>query len=97
MPVYEFRCESCEKQWEETLSMSEYRTPLGQGCRFCGKSKVRRVFARTIFKFTGDGFESTHLSQDIIDMTPEYWYKDGDPTNDVKENKLDKPKVTVIR
>jgi hypothetical protein len=77
--------------------MSEYQTPLGQGCRFCDKPTVKSVFGRTVFKFTGDGFESTNLSQNQIDMTPEYWYKDGDPTNDVRENKLDKPNISVIR
>ena len=100
MPIYEYRCDDCGKHWEENLSMSDYRKPIEIGCRCSGSEEmgvVKRVFPTPRLKFHGDGFDSTNLSQDQVDFTPEYWYKDGDPTNDVAENKLDKPDITVIK
>ena len=98
MPIYEYRCEGCGKHWEETLSMADCRVPISKGCRFCEEEgNVKRVFPQPRLKFTGDGFDSTNLSQTQIDLTPEYWYKDGDITNNSDDNKLDKPKVTVVK
>jgi putative FmdB family regulatory protein len=39
MPRYEFRCESCEKSFETTLTLTE-RTNLEVKCPNCGSDKV---------------------------------------------------------
>lgn len=36
MPRYDFRCKSCGEIWEETLKISEYKTPLSNACPKCG-------------------------------------------------------------
>ncbi len=99
MPIYEYRCEGCGKHWEETLSMADCRVPIEQGCNSCSPKSgvVKRVFPQPRLKFTGEGFDSTNLTQDQIDMTPEYWFKDGDITNTADSNKLDKPKITKMK
>ena len=45
-----------------------------------------RLLKSPSFEFVGDGFDSTRLSQDQIDMTPEFW-EDGSSN----------PKVKVIK
>jgi putative FmdB family regulatory protein len=39
MPQYEFRCESCEKSFETTLTITE-RANLEVKCPSCGSDKV---------------------------------------------------------
>jgi putative FmdB family regulatory protein len=43
MPIYEYRCESCETQFEEYLSMSTKPAPP---CPACGSSDVRRLISK---------------------------------------------------
>ena len=34
--MYDYRCEKCEKLWEEHLSMSNSDKPCGEKCPHCG-------------------------------------------------------------
>jgi putative FmdB family regulatory protein len=43
MPVYEYRCDACEEQFEEFLSLSTKPAPP---CPKCGSKKVTRLFSR---------------------------------------------------
>ncbi len=55
MPVYEYRCRSCERRVEEIQ-------PMGSGppgpCPSCG-GELRRVYGRVAVKFGGWGFSRT--------------------------------------
>ena len=51
MPVYEYRCQSCNKQFEYEHRMSEKRTE----CEACGGA-LERLISRTSFAFKGGGW-----------------------------------------
>jgi putative FmdB family regulatory protein len=43
MPIYEYRCEACEKRFEEYLPTSETPAPP---CPDCGSQKVTRLISQ---------------------------------------------------
>jgi putative FmdB family regulatory protein len=43
MPVYEFRCEKCEKTFDEKETFAEHDTHPKVKCPHCGSTKVGRV------------------------------------------------------
>lgn len=51
MPVYEYRCQSCQKQFEYEHRMSEKRTE----CVECGGA-LERMVSRSSFVFKGGGW-----------------------------------------
>ena len=98
MPQYSFRCKKCDNRFDLFLPMSRRNEPCSKTCdqkvwddkdpsrtALCNVEQVR-VYERRVFQFVGDGFDATDLTQDQIDMTPEYWEGDGN-----------KPKVKVIK
>jgi putative FmdB family regulatory protein len=42
VPIYEYRCDSCEERFEEYLSTSDKPTPP---CPKCGAAKVTRLWS----------------------------------------------------
>lgn len=52
MPVYEYECRDCGKNFEELQSIND--KPLKK-CRFCG-GKVRRLISQTSFSLKGSGW-----------------------------------------
>ena len=61
MPLYEYKCEDCEKVFEEMLHFSERDNPINAPCSFptCG-GKVHLKMSLGSFHLKGGG-----------------WYKDG--------------------
>lgn len=57
MPVYDYRCQSCGKEFTEERSMED--APLPCACPFCNKlsKKIIKMAVPVVFK--GDGFYST--------------------------------------
>jgi putative FmdB family regulatory protein len=51
MPIYEYRCEKCEKVFEIQHRMSESKTV----CEECGGA-LERLISRTAFQFKGGGW-----------------------------------------
>jgi putative FmdB family regulatory protein len=45
MPVYEYFCESCKKEFEAILTLSEHDHEEKIVCPKCGKHKVHQVAA----------------------------------------------------
>jgi len=52
MPLYEYECQECGKQFEELQGFKD--KPLIM-CRFCGGA-VRRLISQTSFSLKGDGW-----------------------------------------
>lgn len=52
MPIYEFRCEACESQFEELLSI---HARGGRPCPGCGR-RARRLVSRSSFQLRGTGW-----------------------------------------
>lgn len=55
MPIYEYRCPSCNNQWEKHEG---FDAPARQPCPSCGQEAKRVLFAPPIV-FKGNGFYIT--------------------------------------
>ncbi|HEX4926113.1 MAG TPA: zinc ribbon domain-containing protein [Bdellovibrionales bacterium] len=55
MPIYEYRCENCDKVHEV---MQKFSDPLMKKCPDCGK-KVEKLISLSSFAFKGTGFYTT--------------------------------------
>lgn len=54
MPIYAYRCESCENEFDVNLPVSRYQEP--QDCTECGAGPARKLITPTGFILKGDGF-----------------------------------------
>ncbi|MBL6752744.1 MAG: zinc ribbon domain-containing protein [Proteobacteria bacterium] len=56
MPIYEYRCESCEQTLEALQRMSD--EPLKQ-CPSCGKETLSKMVSAASFRLKGGGWYET--------------------------------------
>jgi putative FmdB family regulatory protein len=57
MPVYEYRCGTCEHVHDRVLPHEQADTP--GPCPSCGREELRRRFSRVAVKLEGWGFSRT--------------------------------------
>jgi putative FmdB family regulatory protein len=43
MPIYEFDCTTCDKAWDEMMSMNEYGDLVTFTCPHCGKKQGKEA------------------------------------------------------
>jgi putative FmdB family regulatory protein len=55
MPVYAFRCDACEYEFDRILPLSRYEDP--QTCPECGEGPAARRFTPPNFILKGDGWD----------------------------------------
>ncbi len=55
MPVYEYKCENCGREFELFQRISE---PAAKTCKFC-QGPVRKLISRTTFHLKGSGWYVT--------------------------------------
>ncbi len=55
MPLYEFVCASCGKEFEELV----FKQDEVVACPKCGKTKVKRLMSRVAFKCEGGSMRTT--------------------------------------
>lgn len=53
MPVYEYKCNACGREFEVQQRMSD---PELTDCEVCGKSALERLISRTAFSLKGGGW-----------------------------------------
>jgi putative FmdB family regulatory protein len=53
MPVYEYRCNACHREFEYQQRMTEDDKVT---CESCGKDALERLISRTAFQFKGGGW-----------------------------------------
>lgn len=53
MPVYEYRCNACGREFEYQQRMSD---PEKTTCESCGQEKLERLISRTAFQLKGGGW-----------------------------------------
>lgn len=85
MPTYDYRCKSCEHEWE--LFQSIKADPIKK-CPSCGKQKAERVIgagAGIIFK--GSGFYETDYRSDSYKKAAEADKKAQDSSSGSSEKK----------
>jgi putative FmdB family regulatory protein len=59
MPTYEYRCGTCNHQFEVFARMSD---PDPERCEFCGASTLEKVLFPVAVHYKGSGFYSTDYS-----------------------------------
>lgn len=59
MPLYEYVCRSCSKQFEIRHSITE---DARKDCPECGKPALERMISLSNFKLSGDGWYKTDYS-----------------------------------
>lgn len=57
MPVYEYRCDTCEHELDRVLPHEQADAP--GPCPACGGASLRRRFSRVAVKLEGWGFSRT--------------------------------------
>ena len=53
MPVYEYQCKACHKEFEYQQRMSD---PELTDCEACGEKALERLISRTAFSLKGGGW-----------------------------------------
>ncbi|MEJ7599079.1 MAG: zinc ribbon domain-containing protein [Kofleriaceae bacterium] len=53
MPVYEYQCKACNREFEYQQRMSD---PEKLTCEACGEDKLERLISRTAFQLKGSGW-----------------------------------------
>ena len=53
MPIYEYKCKACNKEFEYQQRMSD---PDKTDCEACGASALERLISRTAFQLKGSGW-----------------------------------------
>ena len=56
MPLYEYRCKACERQFEVIRKFSD---PALEICKLCGKGPVERLQSSPAIQFKGTGWYIT--------------------------------------
>ena len=56
MPIYEYRCESCEHQFDIIQKISDKKLTL---CEKCNKHKLKKLVTSAGFKLKGTGWYET--------------------------------------
>src|SRR5262245_28409750 len=60
MPLYEYRCEACQRRFEVIRKFSD---PELDVCTLCGKGPVQRLLSSPAIQFKGSGWYVTDYSQ----------------------------------
>jgi putative FmdB family regulatory protein len=60
MPLYEYRCQSCQHQFEVIQKFSD--PPIGK-CPSCGEGTVVKLFSSPAFQFKGSGWYITDYAR----------------------------------
>ena len=53
MPIYEYKCKACDREFEYQQRMSD---PDKTECEACGASALERLISRTAFSLKGGGW-----------------------------------------
>ena len=61
MPIYEYRCESCEHRLEKLQKMSEGDLV---DCPECQRPALKRLVSAAAFRLKGGGWDETDFKQD---------------------------------
>ena len=60
MPIYEYKCLKCGKEFEELQSFND---PDLTKCPYCKKGKVEKLISLSSFQLKGDGWYSTDYAK----------------------------------
>ncbi|MDX2427926.1 MAG: zinc ribbon domain-containing protein [Xanthomonadales bacterium] len=97
MPIYEYRCESCEHRLEKLQKMSEGDLV---DCPECKRPELKRLVSAAAFRLKGAGWYETDFKKDnkrnLADSTEKGTSSNGSPAKksaDAGSTKPDKPET----
>lgn len=61
MPIYEYRCDSCDHEFEKFLRGGEEEP---SNCPECSEPSISRLISNTSFKLKGSGWYETDYARD---------------------------------
>ncbi len=67
MPIYEFRCDRCENEFEELCKSTDVKK---MKCPKCGGASRRKVASRVGLQFKGSGWYITDYASKSSSMSP---------------------------
>ncbi len=71
MPIYEYRCQSCDHKLEKLQRMND---PALTDCPNCGKAQLKRLISAAGFRLKGAGWYETDFKQgnqrNLADASP---------------------------
>ena len=65
MPIYEYKCKACNREFEYQQRMSD---PDKTDCEACGKAELDRLISRTAFQLKGSGWYKDLYSSAASDV-----------------------------
>lgn len=68
MPIYEYRCESCNKELEKIQKFSD---PPLTDCPACGKAALKKLVSASSFRLKGTGWYETDFKDKSSKIKPE--------------------------
>jgi len=89
MPIYEYRCQSCNKDMEVLQKMSD---PPLQVCRLCGAEGVEKLMSRNSFHLKGSGWYATDYKSSGAPASAEAAASNGDSKSESKSEPKSEPK-----
>ncbi len=90
MPIYEYACNSCNREFEADQRITE--DPL-KSCPHCSSDQVKRLISKTSFHLKGGGWYSDlYSSSKSGDKSPEK--SDKSASSDSKDSKDSKKATT---
>jgi putative FmdB family regulatory protein len=98
MPIYEYKCDACGKQFEQIQKFSD---PPLDVCPQCGKGPVQRLLSAPAFQFKGSGWYVTDYakkgSSDAGEKTGKSDKADKSETTPAAEKSDSKPAVSETK
>src|SRR5687768_14244786 len=79
MPTYEYRCETCNHQFEVFAGMND---PAPDACEACGAAELKKVLFPVAVHYKGSGFYSTDYSGKKTSSTNSDSGSSGDSSSD---------------
>ena len=67
MPIYEYRCESCDHELEAIQKISD---PVLSECPACGKATLKKLISAAGFQLKGNGWYATDFKDKKADKKP---------------------------
>jgi putative FmdB family regulatory protein len=67
MPIYEYKCKACNREFEYQQRMAD---PDKTDCEACGASALERLISRTAFQLKGSGWYKDLYSSSKPDAKP---------------------------
>jgi len=89
MPIYEYHCTGCGKDFE---FMQKFSDPPKTHCPECG-GELKKLISQCSFHLMGTGWYATDYANKNTTHSPKKkHHKETDAKSDKKENKAEKPK-----